>query len=93
MAYGRPQAIKWYQKWLDSSSDTGNVGRNFVNHSTSNMDTFKPLWKSTEDKFVNVELTKSTSTASGTITEEGSHVTQVTTNTKKITLRFCHRVD
>jgi hypothetical protein len=83
MAYGRPQAIEWYQKWLDSSGDTENVGRNFVNHSTSNMDTLKLFWTSTEDKFVNVELAESTSTASGTIREEGSHVTQVTTNTKK----------
>jgi hypothetical protein len=83
MAYGRSQAIEWYQKWLESSGDTGNVGRDFVNHSTSNMDTLKSFWKSTEDKFVNVELTESTSTASRTITEEGNHVTQVTTNTKK----------
>jgi hypothetical protein len=57
MAYGHPQAIEWYQKWLDSSGDTGNVGRDFVNHSTSNMDTLKSFWTSTEDKFVNVELT------------------------------------
>jgi hypothetical protein len=85
MAYGRSQAINLYQKWVDSNGDTGNGARDFVDHSTSNIDTLKSFWKTTEDKFVNVESTESTSTASGTTTEDGSNVTPVTTNTKKPT--------
>jgi hypothetical protein len=34
MAYGQSQAIKLYQKSLDSSGDTGNGARDFVDHST-----------------------------------------------------------
>jgi hypothetical protein len=41
MAYGQSQAIKLYQKWVDINGDTGNGARDFVGHSTSNIDTLK----------------------------------------------------
>jgi hypothetical protein len=82
MAYGRSQAIKLYQKLLDSSCDTGNGARDFVNHSTSNMDTLKLFCITAEDQFINVESAKSTSIELGTTPVAESGQILVTTNNK-----------
>jgi hypothetical protein len=60
MAYGRSTGIKLYKEWVDSNDGTTNGAGDFVDHSTSNIDTLKPFWTTTEEKFVNVESTKST---------------------------------
>jgi hypothetical protein len=80
MACGHSQAIKLYKKWVDSNGGTRNGARDFVDHCTSDIDTLKSFWTTTEEKFVNVEAT---STATGTTQEDGSNVTPVTTYTKK----------
>jgi hypothetical protein len=82
MAYGRSQAIKLYQKLLDSSGDTGNGAREFVNPYTSNMDTLKSFWITPEDQFITDESTESTSIALGTTPVAESGKTPVTTNNK-----------
>jgi hypothetical protein len=84
MAFGRSKAIKLYKRWGDSKDKTGSGARDFVDHSTSDIDTLKLFWTTTEDKFVNV---KAVSTASRTTHEDGSNVSPGTCKPQSVKVR------